>query len=92
MKPEVEEQFEIRNVITGRVNTLPKRHELIQAMKDGPIDELLRVAVERPVLDQLEIKVGCALEDRLLPRVTSNNWKDGNLDAVDETGCHQRPV
>ncbi len=48
-------------------------HERTQAMQDGPIDEFLRVAVERPILDQLEIKVGCALEDWLL-RMTSNNW------------------
>ena len=48
-------------------------HERTQAMQDGPIDEFLRVTVERPILDQLEIKVGRVLEDRLLPRMTSNN-------------------
>jgi hypothetical protein len=29
-----------------------------------PVDELLDVAVERPVLDQLEVEVGRLLEDR----------------------------
>jgi hypothetical protein len=28
--------------------------------KGGPVDELLDVAVERPVLDQLEVEVGPA--------------------------------
>ena len=36
-------------------------------MQAGPVDELLDVAVERPVLEQLEIEVGCALEDGSSP-------------------------
>ena len=31
-------------------------------MQRGPVDELLGVAVERPVLDQLEVEVGRTLE------------------------------
>ena len=61
-------------------------------MEGGPIDEYLRVAVERLVLDQLKIKVQRALEDRLLRRLTSDNWKDCHLHEVDQTGGHQRSV
>jgi hypothetical protein len=36
-------------------------------MEGGPVDELLGVAVERQVLDQLEVEVGRTLEDRVQP-------------------------
>ncbi|MGW0231572.1 hypothetical protein ACWDWO_24975 [Actinopolymorpha singaporensis] len=37
------------------------------AMQGGPVNELLGVAVERPVLDQFEVQVGRTLEDRVGP-------------------------
>ena len=40
-------------------------------MQRGPVDERLGVAVERPVLDQLEVEVGRTLEDRVLPGLTT---------------------
>jgi hypothetical protein len=36
-------------------------------MQGGPVDELLDAAVERPALDQLEVEVGRAREDRVGP-------------------------
>ena len=35
-----------------------------RSMEGGSVDELLDVAVERPVLDQFEVEVGRTLEDR----------------------------
>jgi len=34
-------------------------------VQGGPVDEFLGVAVERAALDQLQVEVGRALEDRL---------------------------
>src|SRR5687767_5581349 len=61
-------------------------------MQGGPVDELLGVAVERPGLDQLEVEVGRALKDRILTGLTADHREEGHLDAVDQTGGHQRPV
>src|SRR5918994_2241521 len=61
-------------------------------MQGGPVDELLDVAVERPVLDQLEVEVGRTLEDRVQPRLTGDHREERHLDAVDQTGGHQGPV
>jgi hypothetical protein len=36
-------------------------------MEGGSVDELLGVIVDRPVLDQLQVEVGCTLEDRVEP-------------------------
>ena len=61
-------------------------------MQGGPVDELLDVAVERPALDQLEVEVGRTLEDRVHPGLTGDHGEERHLDAVDQTGGHQRPV
>src|SRR6202030_3515386 len=61
-------------------------------MQGGPVDELLDVAVERLALDQLEVEVGRTLEDRVQPGLTGNHREESHLDAVDQTGGHQRPV
>src|SRR6266498_3099992 len=50
------------------------------------------MAVERPVLDQLEVEVGRTLEDRVQPGLTGDHGEERHLDAVDQTGGHQRPV
>lgn len=57
-------------------------------MQGGPIDELLGVAVERPVLDQLEVEVGRTLEDRVHSGLTGDHREERHLDAVDQTGGH----
>jgi hypothetical protein len=44
-------------------------------MQDGPVDELLGVAVERPALDQLEVEVGRSLEDRVQPCPAGDHGK-----------------
>jgi hypothetical protein len=44
-------------------------------MEGGPVDELLDVAVERPVLDQLQVEVGRILEDRFQPGLTGDTGK-----------------
>jgi hypothetical protein len=44
-------------------------------MQGGPVDELLGVAVERPALDQLEVEVGPAGEDRVLPGLAADHRK-----------------
>src|SRR5919202_4722327 len=61
-------------------------------MQCGPVDELLDVAVERPALDQLEVEVGRTLEDRVQSSLTGDHREERHLDAVDQTGGHQRPV
>src|SRR6266513_5274703 len=61
-------------------------------MQGGPVDELLDVAVERPVLDQLEVEVGRTSEDRVQPGLTGDHGEERHLDAVDQAGGHQRPV
>jgi hypothetical protein len=35
--------------------------------RGGSVDELLVVTVERPVLEQLQVEVGCTMEDRVEP-------------------------
>lgn len=54
--------------------------------------ELLDVAVERPVLEQLEVEIGAASEDRVRPGPAFDHGEDRYLDAVDQSGGHQRPV
>jgi hypothetical protein len=49
----------------------------------GPVDELLDVSVERPAVDQLEVKVGRTLEDRFLSALTGDHWEERHLDSVD---------
>jgi hypothetical protein len=61
-------------------------------MQGGPVDELLGVAVERPALDQLEVEVRRTLEDRVHSGLTGDHREKRHLDAVDQTGGHQRPV
>jgi hypothetical protein len=58
----------------------------------GSVDEFVGVPVERPVLDQLEVEVGCAPEDRVGAGRAGNDGEDGHLPEVEETGGHQRPV
>src|SRR5215218_7411881 len=61
-------------------------------MQGGPVDELLGVTVERPALDQLQVEVGPTLEDRVQSGLTGDHREERHLDAVDQTGGHQRPV
>src|SRR5207245_659465 len=61
-------------------------------MQRGPVDELLDVAVECPALNQLEVEVGRTLKDRVQPGLTGDHREERHLDAVDQTGGHQRPV
>src|SRR5919108_280430 len=61
-------------------------------MQAGPVDELLDVAVERPALDQLEVEVGRTLKDRVISGLTGDDREERHLQAVDQTGDHQRPV
>ena len=42
------------------------------SVEGGSVDELLDVAVERPVLDQLQVEVGRTLEDRFRPGLTAD--------------------
>src|SRR5688572_15407067 len=61
-------------------------------MTSGSVDELLNVPVERPAVDQLEVEVGRAQEDRVHPGLPGDHREERQLDAVDQTGGHQRPV
>jgi len=61
-------------------------------MQGGPVDEFLGVAVERSALDQLEVEVGRTLEDRVHSGLTGDHREERHLDAVNQTGGHQRPV
>jgi hypothetical protein len=44
------------------------------------------VAVERPLLDQRQIEVGRAREDRFLPGPTGDDGEDRDLQVVDQAG------
>src|SRR5581483_3034305 len=61
-------------------------------MQGGPVNELLSVAVECPALDQLEVEVGRARENRFLPGPAGEHGEDRHLDEVDQAGDHQRMV
>jgi hypothetical protein len=52
-------------------------------VQGGPVDELLDVAVERPVLDQLQVEVGRTLEDRVEPGLTGDDREERHLHPVD---------
>ncbi len=52
-------------------------------VQDGAVDELLDVAIERPVLRQLQVEVGCAPEDRVQSALTGDHRKERHLDDVD---------
>ena len=54
-----------------------------RSMEGGSVDELLDVTVERPVLDQLQVKVGRILEDRVQPGLTGDHREERHLQAVD---------
>ena len=56
---------------------------LYRSMEGGSVDELLDVTVERPVLDQLQVEVGRALEDRVQPGLTGDDREERHLQAVD---------
>src|SRR5689334_1274622 len=64
----------------------------LAAVQGGPIDELRGVAVERAALEQLEVEVGGAREDRLYAGAPGDHGEDRQLDPVDQPGGHQRPV
>src|ERR687895_254686 len=53
------------------------------SMEGGSVDELLDVTVERPVLDQFQVEVGRALEDRVQPGLTGDDREERHLEAVD---------
>jgi hypothetical protein len=54
-----------------------------RSMEGGPVDELLDVIVERPVLDQLQVEVGRTLEDRVQPGLTGDDGEERDLYVVD---------
>src|SRR3954469_3070674 len=56
------------------------------------VGEFLGVAVERPVLDEFEIEVGCAAEDRVEAGLAGDDREERDLHLVDEARGHQRPV
>jgi pimeloyl-ACP methyl ester carboxylesterase len=58
----------------------------------GAIDEFLGVAIERPALEQLEVEVARAPENRAGPGPSRDDGEDGHLEAVDQAGGHQGPV
>src|SRR4051794_10543129 len=49
------------------------RRRTYKSMGRGPVDELLNVTVERPVLDQLQVEVGRTLEDWVHPGLTGDD-------------------
>src|SRR3954447_21282135 len=57
-------------------------------VESGAVDEFLGAAVEGPALEQLEVEVGRAFEDRLHSRLPGDYREDRHLDAVDQTGGH----
>src|SRR5215218_7719288 len=70
----------------------PSSLTLLSGMQGGPVYQFLDVAVERPGLDQFQVEVGRTLEDRVQPGLTGDHREERHLDAVDQTGGHQRPV
>ena len=50
------------------------------------------MTVEGPGVEQFQVEVGRTLEDRVGSRPTGEDGKECHLDAVDQTGRHQRPV
>src|SRR4029453_19511398 len=58
----------------------------------GPVDQLLDAAVESAGLQQVEVEVARAREDRLVPGLGGDHREDGDLDPIDESGGHQRTV
>ncbi len=61
-------------------------------MQGGSVDHLLDVAVQRPVLDQLQVEVGRPCEDRVQPGLTGDDREERHLHEVHEPSGHQRPV
>jgi hypothetical protein len=74
-----------------RLRRAADRH-LDSDVQGGSVGELLDVAVERSVLDQLEVEVGRTLEDRVVPGLSGDDGEERHLDAVDQAGGHQRAV
>ncbi len=54
-----------------------------RSMDGGSVDELLNATIERPTLDQLEVEVGRALEDRVHPALTGDHREERHVNAVD---------
>src|SRR5437588_4553788 len=54
----------------------------ISSMERGSVDELLGATVERPVLEQLQVEVGRALEDRVQSGLTRDHREERHLYAV----------
>src|SRR5262249_6053281 len=71
---------------------LPVPFAMLRSAWCGAIDEFLGVAIERPALEQLEVEVTGALENRPRPGPSGDDGKDGHLEAVDQAGGHERPV
>src|SRR3954470_5297976 len=61
-------------------------------MQGRPVDQFLRVAVERAVLEQFEVEVCRALEDQLVSGFAGDDREYRHLDTVDQTGGHQRNI
>src|SRR5215470_11859616 len=74
----------------GRSATWPD--ETMPSVWRGAIDQFLGVAIERPALDQLEVEVACAAENRARSGPSGDDGEDCHLKAVDQAGGHQRPV
>ncbi len=52
-------------------------------VKGGPVRKLLDMAVERSTFDQLEVEVGCPLEDRGRAVLAGDHREQRHLDVVD---------
>ena len=61
-------------------------------MQGRPVGEFLDVAVEGPGLEQLEVEVRRASEDRVRSGLTGEYREDRHLDPVDQTGGQQSAV
>ena len=60
-------------------------------MQGRPVGELSNVAVDRAVLYELEIEVGCTFENPVGTGPPGDDRKQGHVDKVDEACGHQRP-
>src|SRR5688500_20215466 len=91
----VTERIAARCLLLGpflRKVSTPACDWMVSGMQGGPVDELLDVAVERSALDQFEVEVGRALEDRVRPGPAGDHGEECQMVAVDQAGGHQRQV
>src|SRR4051794_17169613 len=61
-------------------------------MQRRPVDELLDVAVEGPLLEELQVEVGGSGEDGVQAGLAGDDGEERDLHAVHQAGRHQGPV